>query len=65
MHRTSDKGKNLVLKFDRAREVTVPLKWDSEINRRIKEIKKGNAHGRPAAQVIAEMRAKLGESRIA
>jgi hypothetical protein len=36
----------------------VSEKWDNEIKRRVEEIKHGYAHGRPAVQVLAEMRAK-------
>ncbi len=32
--------------------------WEMEINRRVKEIKAGAAKGRPAEQVLSEIRAK-------
>jgi len=32
--------------------------WDSEIERRVREIKSGTAKGRPAEDILAEIRAK-------
>ena len=32
--------------------------WDEEIERRIKEIKSGKAKGKPAEEILAEIRAK-------
>jgi len=32
--------------------------WDREVGRRVAEIKEGRAHGRPAQQVLADIRAK-------
>ena len=32
--------------------------WDREIGRRVAEIREGRAHGRPAEQLLAEIRAK-------
>ena len=33
--------------------------WDKEIKRRMKEIRSGKAKGRPAGEVLSEIRAKL------
>ena len=32
--------------------------WDAEIERRVREIKSGKAKGRPAEEILAEIRAK-------
>ncbi len=32
--------------------------WDAEIERRVKEIESGKAKGRPAEDILAEIRAK-------
>ncbi len=32
--------------------------WDTEIERRIKEIKSGKAKGRPAEEILAQIRAR-------
>jgi len=39
-------------------ESVVAKAWNAEITRRVAEIKSGNAKGRPAAEVMAEVRAK-------
>ncbi|MBM3888488.1 MAG: addiction module protein [Verrucomicrobia bacterium] len=43
-------------KFDEDAEAA----WDAELDRRVKEIEEGSAHGRPAESVLAEIRAKYG-----
>lgn len=34
------------------------MAWDAEIERRVKEIKSGKAKGRPAEEILSEIRAK-------
>jgi len=48
----------LILSLDDTIDSDANNTWESEINRRVKEIKDGTAKGRPAEQVLAEIRAK-------
>jgi putative addiction module component (TIGR02574 family) len=48
----------LIGSLDGAEETDVETEWDAEIDRRVSEIKSGQAVGKPAEQVFAEMRAK-------
>ena len=44
--------------FTEYSETSISKAWKKEINRRVLEIKNGTAKGRPAEQVLAEIRAK-------
>lgn len=48
----------LIASLDETSETNVEAAWDREIERRVVEIRKGKAKGRPAEQVLAEVRAK-------
>lgn len=48
----------LILSLDEEKESDVQHAWDMEIERRISAIKAGKASGRPAEQVLAEIRAR-------
>ena len=50
---------DLIVSLDEIAEDNQPeMAWDSEIERRIKEIKSGKAKGRPAEEILSEIRAK-------
>ena len=48
----------LIVSLDDAIDKEVETAWDAEIERRVKEIKSGKAKGRPAEEILAEIRAK-------
>ena len=48
----------LIVSLDDAVDKEVEIAWDAEIERRVKEIKSGEAKGRPAEDILAEIRAK-------
>ncbi len=48
----------LIVSLDETSETDVEAAWDREIKRRVAEIKRGDARGRPAKQALAEIRAK-------
>lgn len=48
----------LIVSLDDARDKEVETAWDAEIKRRVEEIKSGKAKGRPAEEILAEIRAK-------
>jgi len=48
----------LIVSLDDAIDKEVKTSWDAEIERRVKEIKSGKAKGRPAEEMLAEIRAK-------
>jgi putative addiction module component (TIGR02574 family) len=48
----------LIVSLDDAIDKEVETAWDAEIERRVKEIKSGVAKGRPAEDILAEIRAK-------
>ena len=48
----------LILSLDDTRDKEVETAWDAEIERRVREIKSGKAKGRPAEDILAEIRAK-------
>ena len=48
----------LILSLDDTRDKEVETAWDSEIESRVREIKSGKAKGRPAEDILAEIRAK-------
>ena len=48
----------LIISLDEEIDTNVSHAWQDEINRRVLEIKRGVAKGRPAEQVLAEIRAK-------
>jgi putative addiction module component (TIGR02574 family) len=48
----------LILSLDDVIDNEVERAWDAEIEKRVKEIKSGKAKGRPADDILAEIRAK-------
>ncbi len=48
----------LIVSLDDQIDSDVNNAWEKEINRRVKEIKEGTAKGRPAEQILAEIKAK-------
>ncbi len=48
----------LILSLDESAGTDVEKVWDSEIKKRVEEIKSGKAKGRPAENILAEIRAK-------
>jgi putative addiction module component (TIGR02574 family) len=48
----------LIISLDNEIDKGFEEAWDVEIERRIKEIKSGKAKGRPAQEILAEIRAK-------
>jgi putative addiction module component (TIGR02574 family) len=50
---------DLILSLDEITENNqLEMAWDSEIERRVNEIKNGKAKGRPAEEILSEIRAK-------
>ena len=49
---------DLIASLDGAVDKEAGTAWDAEIERRVKEIKSGEAKGRPAEEILAEIRAK-------
>ena len=48
----------LILSLDDIIDNEVERAWEAEIEKRVKEIKSGKAKGRPADDILAEIRAK-------
>ena len=48
----------LIVSIDDAIDKEAEVAWDTEIKRRVNEIKSGKAKGRAAEDVLAEIRAK-------
>lgn len=48
----------LIVSLDDVIDKEVETAWDAEIERRVKEIKSSKAKGRPAEDILAEIRAK-------
>ena len=48
----------LIVSLDNVIDKEHEKAWDVEIERRVKEIKSGKAKGRPAEEMLAEIRAK-------
>jgi putative addiction module component (TIGR02574 family) len=48
----------LIVSLDDVIDKEVETAWDAEIERRVKEIKSGKAKGRPAEDILADIRAK-------
>ncbi|MBZ0110571.1 MAG: addiction module protein [Candidatus Scalindua rubra] len=48
----------LIVSLDDQIDSDVNNAWEKEINRRVKEIKEGTAKGRPAEQILSEIKAK-------
>jgi putative addiction module component (TIGR02574 family) len=48
----------LIISLDDATDKGVETAWDAEIERRVEEIKSGKAKGRPAQDVLAQIRAE-------
>jgi putative addiction module component (TIGR02574 family) len=51
-------ARELVASLDEGSDTDVEAAWDREIGKRVAEIRRGQARGRPAEQVLAEIRAK-------
>jgi len=49
---------DLIVSLDETVDTEYAAAWDTEIERRIKEIKSGKAKGRPAEDILAEIRAR-------
>lgn len=48
----------LIVSLDDVIDNQAEAAWDAEIERRVQEIKTGRAKGRPAEDILAEIRAK-------
>jgi len=48
----------LIISLDECIDSDVNSAWESEISRRVQEIKDGTAKGRPAEEVLSEIRAR-------
>ncbi len=48
----------LIISLDQNIDSNVSKAWEKEINKRVADIRSGIAKGRPAEQVLAEIRAK-------
>lgn len=48
----------LIVSLDDVVDKEAETAWDAEIERRVKKIKSGKAKGRPAENILAEIRAK-------
>lgn len=48
----------LIISLDECIDSDVNNAWEAEISRRVQEIKDGTAKGRPAEEVLSEIRAK-------
>ncbi len=48
----------LIVSLDDQIDSDVNTAWEKEINRRVKEIREGTAKGRPAEQILSEIKAK-------
>ena len=49
----------LIISLDDIKEDNqLEMAWDAEIEKRVKEIKSGKAKGRPAEEILSEIRAK-------
>lgn len=54
---------DLIVNLDEITEDNqLEMAWDAEIERRVKEIKSGKAKGRPAEEILSEIRAKYSGS---
>ena len=49
----------LIASLDNSVDDDAEEAWDKEIKRRMKEIRSGKAKGRPAVEVLSEIRSKL------
>jgi len=47
----------LILSLDEPKDTDAEKAWDAEIKKRVEEIKSGKANGRPAENILAEIRA--------
>ncbi len=47
---------DLIVSLDETSDTEFEAAWDTEIERRVKEIKSGKAKGRLAEEILAEMR---------
>lgn len=51
-------ARELISSLDEKHDSSIEDAWDREIKRRVDEIKNGKATGRPAENVLAEIRAR-------
>lgn len=49
---------DLIVSLDETIDAGYEAAWDAEIERRVIEIKSGKAKGRPAEEILAEIRAR-------
>ncbi|MDH4199677.1 MAG: addiction module protein [Spirochaetia bacterium] len=50
---------DLIISLDEiTKDNQLEMAWDTEIEKRVKEIKNGNAKGRPAEEILSEIKAK-------
>ncbi|MFC2088481.1 addiction module protein [Calditrichota bacterium] len=54
----SELAHDLINSLDDSSDSSHENEWDNEIKRRVEEIKSGKAKGRPALDVLADIRAK-------
>ncbi|MEK7841879.1 MAG: addiction module protein [Deltaproteobacteria bacterium] len=55
----SELAHDLIVSLDEVtKDNDFEMAWDAEIERRVKEIKSGKAKGRPAEEILSEIRAK-------
>lgn len=54
-------ARSLILSLGDKLDEDAETAWDSELERRLKEVEAGDASGRPAEAVLAEIRAKYGK----
>ncbi len=51
-------ARELIISLDDCIDSNVDNAWEEEISRRVQEIKDGTAKGKPAEEVLSEIRAK-------
>lgn len=54
----SELAHDLIASLDETIDAEFEEAWDAEIERRVQEIRSGKAKGRPAEEILAEIRAK-------
>ena len=58
MEERAELAHKLIISMDSVIDRGVETAWDAEIGRRVMEIRSGKAKGRPAEDILAEIRAK-------
>jgi putative addiction module component (TIGR02574 family) len=58
MEERAELAHELILSLDQTASTDVEKSWNTEIKKRLDEIKSGKANGRPAENILAEIRAK-------